>query len=69
MVVDGKGRSRIRRLASPGLHPEDTGFEAGDAHAWTVETHNGAPVTAYAVGGELDVATTIGSHRFVVRRA
>lgn len=41
----------------------------GDASAWTVESHGGAPVTTSPIGSELAVATTIGSHRFVVRRA
>ena len=41
----------------------------GDASAWTVESRGGVPVTTDAVGAELEVATTIGTHRFVARRA
>lgn len=40
----------------------------GDARGWTVESHGPTPVSAQPAGGELVVATTIGSHRFVVRR-
>jgi hypothetical protein len=39
-----------------------------DASAWKLESDDALPVTVDAVGGELDVATTIGSHRFVLRR-
>lgn len=40
-----------------------------DAPAWTVESDGAATVTTSAVGTELEVATTIGTHRFVAQRA
>jgi hypothetical protein len=39
-----------------------------DASAWKLESDDALPVTVHAVGGELHVATTIDSHRFVLRR-
>jgi len=41
----------------------------GDASTWRLESDDAEPVTVHAVGGNLDVATTIGNHRFVLRRA
>jgi len=41
----------------------------GDPSGWTVEAEDGGPVESSAVDGDLEVRTTIGTHRLVVRRA